>query len=233
MIYIHIFQFQGELTLALYYIQNSYTYQQRGTMVLWEITLGTAYFLGLKRTYKLALRIQRRLVGPKRPKIRQFLQRKTRSIFDVALKVHREVQQRDIEVGRNLGNWILRWLDKMKPAAQIRSHPNSHSHPNSNSHSHSNSKSNNNNNNNNNSNPQKTSTKSYSTNSFHHKPTPMSNETRNNKHLFTSRKTWHSPYPSIGMMMRPQIGINTTHYRRFQLDGVIRNDIMQWMMMNN
>ncbi|CAI9291446.1 unnamed protein product [Lactuca saligna] len=99
---IHIFHFHGELTLAFYYIQNSYTYQQRERMVLWEITLGTAYFLGLKRTYKLALRIQRRLVGPTRPKIRQFLQRKTRSIFDVALKVHREVQQRDIEVGRNL-----------------------------------------------------------------------------------------------------------------------------------
>ncbi|KAL1568881.1 hypothetical protein AAHA92_00432 [Salvia divinorum] len=25
-------------------------------MVLWEITLGTAYFLGLKRTYRLALK---------------------------------------------------------------------------------------------------------------------------------------------------------------------------------
>ncbi|KAJ9548794.1 hypothetical protein OSB04_021337 [Centaurea solstitialis] len=42
-------------------------------MVLWEITLGTAYFLGLKRTYKLALRIQRRLVHPKYPKFRLFL----------------------------------------------------------------------------------------------------------------------------------------------------------------
>lgn len=44
-------------------------------MVLWEITLGTAYFLGLKRSYKLALKIQRRLVGPRHPKIRQFLQK--------------------------------------------------------------------------------------------------------------------------------------------------------------
>lgn len=41
-------------------------------MVLWEITMGTAYFLGLKRTYRLALKIQRRLICPK---IRQFLQR--------------------------------------------------------------------------------------------------------------------------------------------------------------
>lgn len=44
-------------------------------MVLWEITLGTAYFLGLKRTYRLALRIQRRIVSPKYPKLRQFLHR--------------------------------------------------------------------------------------------------------------------------------------------------------------
>ena len=42
-------------------------------MVLWEVTLGTAYFLGLKRTYGLALKIQRRLISPKHPKIRQFV----------------------------------------------------------------------------------------------------------------------------------------------------------------
>ncbi|RWW52743.1 hypothetical protein BHE74_00040826 [Ensete ventricosum] len=44
-------------------------------MVLWEITLATAYFLGLRRTYRLALRIQRRVVGPRHPEIRQFLRR--------------------------------------------------------------------------------------------------------------------------------------------------------------
>lgn len=44
-------------------------------MVLWEITLGTAYFLGLKRTYRLALKIQRKLISPKHPKIRQFAHR--------------------------------------------------------------------------------------------------------------------------------------------------------------
>lgn len=44
-------------------------------MVLWEITLGTAYFLGLKRTYRLALRIQRRIVNPNHSQIRQFLHR--------------------------------------------------------------------------------------------------------------------------------------------------------------
>ncbi|XP_047324268.1 uncharacterized protein LOC124927828 [Impatiens glandulifera] len=91
-------------------------------MVLWEVTLATAYFLGLKRTYKLALKIQRRLVRPKHAKIRNFVQRRTRVIFDVALKVHNNIQERDIEVGRNVGNWILRWLDRIKPSAQIRSH---------------------------------------------------------------------------------------------------------------
>ena len=44
-------------------------------MVLWELTLATAYFLGLKRTYRLVLKIQRRLISPKYSKIRQFLHR--------------------------------------------------------------------------------------------------------------------------------------------------------------
>ncbi|CAL9206844.1 unnamed protein product, partial [Musa hybrid cultivar] len=35
-------------------------------MVLWEMTLATAYFLGLKRTYAITLRIQRR-ASPPRP----------------------------------------------------------------------------------------------------------------------------------------------------------------------
>lgn len=201
-------------------------------MVLWEITLGTAYFLGLKRTYKLALRIQRRLVTPKYPKIRQFLHRKTRSIFDAAIKVHREVQQRDIEVGRNLGNWILRWLDKMKPGAQIR--PGKPTQSNNNS-------------------AVKTTQKQLPDSSSQKPPQNYGTSyTRNgdresNRHLFTSTKSWHAAYPTISMMMKPAkpVGINT-HYRRFisgldtfelrstrfGLDRVIRNDIYQWMMKN-
>ncbi|KAK9095554.1 hypothetical protein Scep_027023 [Stephania cephalantha] len=89
-------------------------------MVLWEITLATAYFLGLKRTYRLALKLQRRLISPRHPKIRQFLYRRTRGVFDLALSVHRNIQQKDLEVGRNLGNWILRGLHRVKPSAQIR-----------------------------------------------------------------------------------------------------------------
>jgi hypothetical protein len=44
-------------------------------MVLWELTLATAYVLGLRRTYRLVLRLQRRLIGPNRPKIRDFAYR--------------------------------------------------------------------------------------------------------------------------------------------------------------
>lgn len=89
-------------------------------MVLWEITAATAYFLGLKRTYRIALRLQRRIFGPRRNKIRQFLHRRTRGIFDVAVSVHKNIQHRDLEAGRNIGNCILRLLDRIKPSAEIR-----------------------------------------------------------------------------------------------------------------
>lgn len=46
--------------------------------------------------------------------------RRIRTVFDGAVSVYRTIQERDIEVGRNLGNRILRWLDRMKPEAQIR-----------------------------------------------------------------------------------------------------------------
>lgn len=44
-------------------------------MVLWEIALATAYFLGLKPTYKIALKIQRRLIPLQHPRARQFVHR--------------------------------------------------------------------------------------------------------------------------------------------------------------
>ncbi|KAK8940784.1 hypothetical protein KSP39_PZI009901 [Platanthera zijinensis] len=89
-------------------------------MVLWEITAATAYFLGLKRTYRIALRLQRRIFGPRQNKIRQFLHRRMRGIFDVAVSVHKNIQHRDLEAGRNIGNRILRLLDRIKPSAKIR-----------------------------------------------------------------------------------------------------------------
>nr|ADE77427.1 unknown [Picea sitchensis] len=94
-------------------------------MVLWELTLVTAYVLGLKRTYRLALRLQRRLISPRHATLRQFVYRRTRNIFDIALSVHRNIQNRDIEMGRSIGNRILKWLDRIKPSANIRGGPSS------------------------------------------------------------------------------------------------------------
>lgn len=191
-------------------------------MVLWEITLGTAYFLGLKRTYKLALKIQRKVVSPKYPKTRQFLHRRTRAVFDVAIKVHRNIQDRDIEVGRNVGNFILRCLDRMKPSAQIRNRSNL---PSSGSSS------------------KETMTK-HATGTSNHKPPGHSGlfKKDSDRHFFTSSK----PFPSISRMMIPPNPAGTTihgrnlstytpetfrqNYRVNWSGSVIRKDIMQWML---
>ncbi|AES95793.1 hypothetical protein MtrunA17_Chr5g0410801 [Medicago truncatula] len=191
-------------------------------MVLWEITLGTAYFLGLKRTYKLALKIQRKVVSPKYPKTRQFLHRRTRAVFDVAIKVHRNIQERDIEVGRNVGNFILRCLDRMKPSAQIRNRSNL---PSSGSSS-------------------KETTTKHATGTSNHKPPSHSGlfKKDSDRHFFTSSK----PFPSISRMMIPPNPAGTTihgrnlstyspetfrqNYRVNWSGSVIRKDIMQWML---
>ncbi|XP_021290947.1 uncharacterized protein LOC110421610 [Herrania umbratica] len=197
-------------------------------MVLWEITLGTAYFLGLKRTYRLALRIQRRIISPKHPRIRQFVQRRTRAAFDVALKVHRNIQQRDLEVGRNLGNWILRWLDKMKPSAQIRVPPQQKPH-----HHAGNAKMN----------ISKQVTNSPPLKTPGSIMTPRNHEA--DRHLFsTSTNMWSTSLPTIALMMRPpRAAGNMIQYRHLSInghdtlrvnyargEGVIRKDIMQWML---
>ncbi|CAK9309525.1 unnamed protein product [Citrullus colocynthis] len=67
-------------------------------MVLWKIALATAYFLGLKRTFKLALKTQRRLIAPKHPRIRQFLRGQIRDVFHVTVKVHQTIQRQDVKV---------------------------------------------------------------------------------------------------------------------------------------
>uniref|UniRef100_A0A5B7B2H6 Uncharacterized protein n=1 Tax=Davidia involucrata TaxID=16924 RepID=A0A5B7B2H6_DAVIN len=204
-------------------------------MVLWEITLGTAYFLGLKRTYRLALRIQRRLISPKHPKLRQFSHRRTRAAFDVALKIHRNVQERDIEVGRNLGNWILRWLDRMKPSAQIRvSSPGKlPSGGNANT----------------NMTKQFTDSSNQKTPGGFQRFGARNGDRESDRHLFTSsRSIWPKPSSSIAMMMRPAKPAGTNmqyrhlsicspeamrlNYGRSDFDGVIRKDIMQWMLQN-
>ncbi|KAI9125042.1 hypothetical protein K1719_003658 [Acacia pycnantha] len=195
-------------------------------MVLWEITVATAYFLGLKRTYRLALKLQRKIISVKHPKIRQFAQRRTRAAFDIALKVHRSIQERDIEVGRSVGNFILRFLDRLKPSAEIRSHP--HGKPT------------------NGGNSNVSMTKLNATPK--EKPKGYSRFFRrdSDRHFFTSSTNiWPKPFPTIAMMMRPPNAAGTsTQYRRLSMstsqvlpslhgvnwsDSVIRKDIMQWM----
>ncbi|KAF7829196.1 uncharacterized protein G2W53_020360 [Senna tora] len=201
-------------------------------MVLWEITLGTAYFLGLKRTYRLALRIQRKLMSSKHSKIRQFAHRRTRAAFDVALKVHRSIQERDIEVGRNLGNFILRYLDRMKPSAQIRGPTPTHGTPTHSANS-------------------SVSMKKHTTATPKEKPAENSRFSRkdSDRNFFTSAKNiWPKPFPTIAMMMRPPSPAGTSiHFRRLSIsapevlpwnhrvnwsDSVVRKDIMQWMQRN-
>ncbi|XP_043715353.1 uncharacterized protein LOC122663774 [Telopea speciosissima] len=198
-------------------------------MVLWEITLGTAYFLGLKRTYRLALKLQRLLVGPHHPQIRQFLHRRTRVVFDVAVRVHINIQQRDLEVGRNLGNWILRWLDHMKPSAHIRG-------PLGNP-------------------PSVGYTFKHVTNSSSQKP-PWSIQRFRNRvmnrgtvgRLTTSMYVWPKSFPTLATILLPSrsTGANIQYrnlcfsgtylpgpnYGKGRSDGVVRKDIMQWMLQN-
>ncbi|KAF3639129.1 putative Plastid lipid-associated protein 3, chloroplast precursor [Capsicum annuum] len=153
-------------------------------MVLWEITFGTTYFLGLKRTYKLFLKIQRKLISPKYPNLRDLAHWRTQVAFDVALTIHHKVQERVIEAGRNLGNWILRWLDKMKPSANIRG-----------------------------SNNNATTNASKQLTNSSHSPNPKTfqkygagkDKEFSSRHLFTSaRNTWQKAYLTISMMIKPK-----------------------------
>lgn len=143
----------------------------------------------------------------------------------MVVKVHRKIQERDIEVGRNVGNWILRWLDKMKPSAEIRGgQPTSIAKSN-------------------------TSVRKQLTNSSHQK-TPggrstcslKNGDTESGRQLFSStRTTWHKQFPSVTMMM-PGIPSQYRHmsmcgpqvfkpnYGSFGSEGVIRKDIMEWMV---
>ncbi|XP_022159442.1 uncharacterized protein LOC111025863 isoform X1 [Momordica charantia] len=193
-------------------------------MVLWEITLATAYFLGLKRTYKLALKIQRRLVSPKHPRIRQFLRGRTRSIFDVAVKVHQNVQHQDIEVGKNFGNRILQWLNQMKPSAEIREHQDGAI-------------------------TGMKMIKQVSNSYLKHRASPravISQKFDQYMSITSSIRRWPKPFPTFAMIMRQPKPAGTkiqyrqysicgseameTNYRRGSFDCVIREDILQWML---
>lgn len=196
-------------------------------MVLWEIALASAYFLGLKPTYKIALKIQRRLIPVHHPRARQYVHGRTRAVFDMVVRVHKHIQERDIEVGRNIGNWILRWLDKAKPTAEIRG-PQLHHYAK----------------------PNPIVTKQL-TNASHQKTLggrticSLKNGFRESgKHLFSSTRTmWRRRFPSITMMMP---GINSQYrqmsicgpqvfkpkYASFGSERFIRRDIMEWMVRN-
>lgn len=159
-----------------------------------------------------------------------FCCRKTRKIFDVAVSVHKNIQQRDIEVGRNLGNWILRWLDRMKPAAQIRTRPElPHK---------------------NNSNMDKAKRLSELSRPKQHSNTMQTPQNReSDRHLFSSLKHFrHKPFPTVSMMIQPpRPNGTTTQYRHHcggaaasliqpsyvrggGFNGVIRKDILEWMV---
>lgn len=154
------------------------------------------------------------------------LHRRTRAVFDVAIKVHRSIQERDIEVGRNVGNFILRCLDRIKPSARIRgpSHP-SISVGNS-----------------------KESTTKPTAGTSNHKPPSHSVPFKkdSDRHLFTALTP--KPFTSISRMMIPPNPAGTTfhgrnlstytpevfrqNYRVNWSGSVIRKDIVQWMLQN-
>ncbi|KAI9126580.1 hypothetical protein K1719_002176 [Acacia pycnantha] len=50
-------------------------------MVLWEFTVATVYFLGLNQTYRLALKLQRKIISVKHPNICQFARRSSLKLF--------------------------------------------------------------------------------------------------------------------------------------------------------
>ncbi|KAH7862912.1 hypothetical protein Vadar_011035 [Vaccinium darrowii] len=150
-------------------------------MVLWEMILGTAYFLGLKRTYRLALKTQRRLITPNHPKIRQFVHGRTRAVFDVA----------------------VRWLVWMKPSAQVGVPPMGKPLLNASN-----------------------MTKQFTYSS--HQKTP------GRLQRFSPRNLWPKSFPTIATIMRPgtDIQYKRLSHRGGSFEGVIRKDIMHWMVRN-
>ncbi|KAK9275673.1 hypothetical protein L1049_022940 [Liquidambar formosana] len=160
--------------------------------------------------------------------------KRIRAVFDVAISVHKNIQQRDLEVGRNLGNKILRWLDHMKPSAQIRV-SSSGKPPNAGNSSMA---------------KQVINSSNQKTNGNIQKTSVRGVDREADGHLFTSPiHIGPKPFPTISMMMRPPKPAGTsTQYRHFSIckpevlrssfgsggfgEGVIRKDIMEWMWRN-
>ncbi|KAL0553068.1 hypothetical protein IC582_006954 [Cucumis melo] len=197
-------------------------------MVLWEIALATTYFLGLKRTFKLVLKTQRRLVSPEYPRIRQFLRGRTRAVFDVTVKVHQTIQRQDIKFDRNLGSWISRWLNRSKPSAETQEHPNGTM------------------------NTGMKMIKKVSNSYLKHRASTRAVIGQKFDQYLSSTSSvhrWPKPFfPTIAMIMRQrkpagiviqhrQFSIRGSHGlktndRRRRFDHGIREDIMQWMVQN-
>lgn len=141
----------------------------------------------------------------------------------MALRVHKNIQQRDMEIGRNLGNWILRGLDRMKPSAQVILPK--HKEPSI----------------------DKAKRVLESTRLKPHVNTQTPQNREVDRHLFLSLRNFRSRYPIASMMMiKPprHTGTNTQYrpysagessiiqptYARGGFNGVIRTDILQWMV---
>ncbi|XP_048320043.2 uncharacterized protein LOC107431174 [Ziziphus jujuba] len=203
-------------------------------MVLWEIALATSYFLGLKRTHRLSLRLQRRLISPKYPKTRQFVQSRTRTVFDAVVKIQRNIQEKDKEVRQNFGNWILQW---MKSSDQIQVHPLAMPSPSASSSM---------------SWTKQQATKISSQLKTHGSIHTLRNRLSDRLQSTRLKSLWNNkPFHGIAMMMRlpTPAAVKMTQYRNLFINGpeavrrlnytrggfeggVIRRDIGQWMLQN-
>lgn len=156
--------------------------------------------------------------------------RRTRNVFDLALKVHLKIRDGDIKVGRNMGNMVLQWLDRMKPNAQIRRLPPSYTNVGSKI-------------------AKQSDHSSYLKNRRWFLKYDVEGKDRQSTkgHLLSAaRNVWHKSLPTIAMAMRPMrtVGHNiqyrqctaggteffTVKYGKF--GGVTRNDLRQWILHN-
>lgn len=148
-------------------------------------------------------------------------------MFDVAVKVHKNIQKQDLAAGKSLGNWILRYLDKAKPSSQIVAcveKPQITSPPI----------------------PRRAIIPTYRLRT-QRSITRITDRVRRGRLFFTPRGFQMRAFPTIAMMMHPMnpVGwhgqyrhvssmpsnLGTFEYggiRRFE--GVFRKDIAQWMM---
>lgn len=130
-------------------------------------------------------------------------------------------------MGRNLGNFVMRWLNQMKPSAQIRG-----GLPNNGASS-------------------SLRMTQHAAGTSNYKPLGYYRlfKRDSDRHLPSpSSHIWPKSFPTIARMIRPpNLAGTTTHCRRLSnnahdifrsnyrvnwSDGVIRKDIMQWMLQN-